>query len=322
VARHRFAVALLVVIAAARLMQAAALDQRPTSTGLLPVYDASGEGVGEIFAQHLTSAIYATLSDAGREPVLLNPGGRYNLIDEAGTLEYARSAGVRIALITALKQTKRTKPSDEAPRLQIEIRAVDATSGAVLQTFSLSEEVKRKDLERGFDFGNGRYQVRLSPPGSGLEPLDYYSMTRSSKRLKKQPLGKAVLRIADTIRDQVLAHNGGALMAPAAATSQGSLDGACDVDLRVQYIQQRSSSKAFAVFVNDRDESTTVKDGVASFTARAGLLFLEVSVSDPPFRLPIQRSYAINRWLDCSPSQRHLIMEIGGGGEALMVVRP
>src|SRR5437660_245268 len=103
-----------------------------TATGLLPAYDSSGEQIGEIFSQHLTSAVYQSMKEGGRELVLLNPGAAYSPIDEASALEYARSAGVRTVLIPTLKRTLRDKPQDNSPRMQVELRVIDTKTSATL----------------------------------------------------------------------------------------------------------------------------------------------------------------------------------------------
>ena len=100
-----------------------------TSTGLFPVYDSSGETHGDDLAGYLTPAIYQAFKEAGRELVLMNPGGSYNLLDEAASLDYGRSAGVQVVLMSRLAPTLRLKPDDASPSLQVEVKAVDVASG-------------------------------------------------------------------------------------------------------------------------------------------------------------------------------------------------
>jgi hypothetical protein len=90
----------------------------------------------------------------------------------------------------------------------------------------------------------------------------------------------------------------------------------------VRYIRQKATSKAYAIIVNGREESVGVRDtGVVSLTLESGLNMFEVTLKDGPYRMPVQKEYAINRWIDCSPDERHLTMEVGPVGEALIVAR-
>jgi hypothetical protein len=284
-----------------------------TSTGLFPVYDSSGETHGDDLAGYLTPAIYRAFKETGRELVLMNPGGNYSLLDEAASLEYGRSAGVQFVLISRLAPTRRSKPDDASPSLQVEVKAVDVTSGTTLQSFTVSQQVNRKDLEKGFDKGPGTHQF--------LVVLEKTS--DKSRSVEKQALGKTVRRIAEAIRTNVLAFTGAAVLYPSAALHPGPFPPSCEVAFSVRYTRHRSSSKGYTLFVNDRDESTSVNfDGAAALTLIPGLNMFEVAVKDPPYRLALQKRYVMNRWVECSAQERHLVLEIGGGGEALLVAKP
>jgi hypothetical protein len=283
------------------LVSMATQENRLTSTGLFPVYDSSGETHGEDLAGNLTPAIYEALKRSGRELVLLNPGGSYSLLDEAASLEYARSAGVQVVLVPKFAPTQRSKPTDNSPRLRVELRAIEVASGKTLQSFALTKEVKRKDLERGFDQG---YLVR-------------------SRKVEKQELGKILKTIAEEIRDSILGFKGAAVVYPSAALHPGPFPPSCAVEFSIRYTRQRSASKAYELYVNDRDESTGIKDdGTTAIALKPGLNLFYVIVKDPPYRLAVQKNYSINRWMDCSADERHLVMEIGGAGDALIVARP
>jgi hypothetical protein len=196
---------------------------------------------------------------------------------------------------------------------------VVVTNGATLHSFKVSEEVKRKELEQGFDAGPGVHAVTLI----GTPFVVGYRFADKSRKIEKQPLGKAVRHLAEAITDNVLGFNAGSVVYPSAALHQGPFPASCDVDFRIQYTKQRSSSKAYELFVNGRDETTAVAtDGVVSLTLKSGLNLFEVGVKDAPYRMPIQKGYAINQWLDCTPKERHLVLQIGPAGEALMVAQP
>src|SRR5262252_2982781 len=118
--RHAPAIAAFVTavltVMAPRVPKAADVDTL-TATGLFPVHDSSGETHGEDLAWYLAPAIYQSIKERGRELLLLNPGGNYSMLDEASSLEYARSAGVRSALMPRFTLTSRSKPNDNSPRL-------------------------------------------------------------------------------------------------------------------------------------------------------------------------------------------------------------
>jgi hypothetical protein len=294
-------------------------DSGLTGTGLLPVHDASGETYGETFAWNMTPIIYQVMKEGGRELVLLNPGGGYSPLDEAGTVDFARSAGVRTIVVSRLLATQRSDPHDNSPRLRVEVKALDAQKGTTLHSFSLVEQVKRKDLDRGFDFGAGAHERRfLWIPG-----LTYQGYHEYSREVESQPLGKVIKHFAEAIRSNLLSFNGGALVSPSTAPHPDDHPASCAVDFNVRYVRQRATSKTYSLAVNGREESVGVTDsGIAQLTLRAGSNLFEVTVKDPPYRLPVQKGYAINRWMDCSPDERHLTIEIGSAGEALIVAKP
>ena len=210
-----------------------------TATGLFPVHDSSGDQHGDELAWYLAPAIYQALKERGRELILLNPGANYSQIDETSALEYARSVGVRSALMSRFTPTFRTKASDNSPRLRVEVKAIDVMTGATLHSFTVSEEVDRKNLERGFDAGFGIEAIAL-PGSSGGAWIRYSDTTR---KVEKRPLGKAVRHLAEAVRDTILGFNGGALVYPSAALHQGSFPAGCASDFKVQYTRQRNVVK-------------------------------------------------------------------------------
>lgn len=295
-------------------------SQIPTAggVGLLPVYDASGEAYGESFAQYLTSSLFSALSRQRGGLVLLNPGGLYSPLDEAATLEHAGAAGVTSVVIAMLKPARRDRPRDSAPDIDVEMRVVNATTGVSSRTVSLREQVKRRDLERGFDTGSGAYQQELRGSTEGRGPDSYWSFARSSRRLSKQPLGKIVLKMADYLSGVVIRElQDGPGLAAAAFPDEGP----CAITFGVRYTRQRAASKTYTVIVNGREESASIKDGVLKLSAPSGPLVFEVTVKDPPFRLPVQAVYFANTTLDCGRQARQLTLEIGGAGEGLLVWR-
>src|ERR1700719_3148696 len=67
--------------------------------GIMPVFDASGEEYGELFAQSLTAMEFRKLAGAPFDVVLLNPGGLYNPLIPESIVDYAQAANVNTVLI-------------------------------------------------------------------------------------------------------------------------------------------------------------------------------------------------------------------------------
>ncbi|HJZ72690.1 MAG TPA: hypothetical protein VKE51_13185 [Vicinamibacterales bacterium] len=279
----------------------------------------SGEAQGGDLAWYLTSAVYDALKREGREPVLMNPGGAYTPLDDAATLAFARSAGVGVVVQSRLAPAQRSSRRDDHPRLQVDVKVLDVRDGAALHAFSVTKEVNRKDLDRGFDFGAGFDQRRfLWIPGTSV--VTYHDVSR---RIEKQPLGKTINGLADAIRSNVLSFGGATLVYPSAALHPNAAVGTCEIEFAVRYLQPRSTSRAYALVVNGREESEAVdREGVAHLIVNGGSNLFEVVVKDPPFKLPVQRGYAVNRWMACTADERSLSMEIGASGEALVVAGP
>ncbi|MGH9601716.1 MAG: hypothetical protein ACRD24_04935, partial [Terriglobales bacterium] len=98
--------------------------------------------------------------------------------------------------------------------------------------------------------------------------------------------------------------------------------GSCSIQFRVLYVHKKAASKAYQVTLNEREESLGIQDGVAQTSLPNGPVLVQVTVADAPYRLPVQRVYQANTFLDCSRPERTLALEIGGGGEAFLRWKP
>lgn len=293
-------------------MAVAAQNDTRTATGLFPVYDSSGETYGEDLAGFLTPAIYKAFKQSHRELILLNPGAGYSLVDEAASLEFARNAGVKTVLIPRLAPTSRKTFNDNSPRLRLEAKAVDVATGATLHSLVLSEQVNRRELESGF--AEGAFDAQRG--------ADRWVVVFSlkSEKVERQPIGRELTSMARAMRDNILAFNKGELVYPSAALHQGARPPSCRADFTIRYARQKTNSKAYQLYVNDRDESaSTDNNGVTPITMKSGLNVFYVTVRDTPYRMPAQKVYTINRWMECSPAERNVTLEIGGAGEALLL---
>jgi hypothetical protein len=280
--------------------------------GIMPVFDTSGDSYGQQFAQNLTAMVYEKLEGAPFQVMLLNPGGLYSPLIPESMLEYAQSAGVDTVLVTTLQPTDKPQKGDFI--LHVEAKLMDAQSAKEMAPSTYSAKVSHNDAlldaaKGGLDFGS-------STSNTVRHSQNLYSAmvrTNGSRPFEKQPLGKAALGMADSIRSQVLTQ---AARADKADAPKG---GACTITLRVQYLAKKASSRAFDIIVNGESQSLWTKDGVTTLeNLKAGPVFLQVSVADPPYRTPVQDLYQANTILDCSHPERQLSLDIGPVGDALL----
>ena len=284
------------------------------ATGLMPVYDSSGQDFGEAMARHMTATLFHELTLGGRDVTLLNPGGLYSPLDEPASIDFAKAAGVDVAILTTLKRVVEDRPKDDEPELVFETVVIDVRTGTRSRTLTTRQEVKRKDIERGFEGGSG-YAIRrgLQISEERYTRAYYDSFSNASRELNKQPLGKAVLKMASALRPQVIEA------LPVGVALPLVPPGSCKVDFSVPYASRKASSKLYSMIINGREESACVLDGVVPLTVRTGKVMVEVSVRDAPFRLPVQQVYVANTLNDCASATRALALEIGSAGEALLV---
>jgi hypothetical protein len=282
------------------------------STGLMPVYDGSGQEYGEPMARHMTSALFHELTVGARDVTLLNPGALYSPLDEPAAIDYAKAAGVDMMIMSTLKPPLRDRPKDSNPELVVETVVIDVATGAKSRPMIVREEVKRRDVEQGFEGGRNPYAVGLRGSGEKYTQTTYWSYADASRSLNKQPLGKAVLRMTAQLRPAVIqALPTGVALPPVAA-------GSCNLTFSVGYTTRKAISKAYSVIVNGKEESAGIIDGILTLTAPSGKLLVEVDVNDAPFRLPAQPVYVANTMNDCRSPMRTLVLELGSAGEALL----
>jgi hypothetical protein len=161
----------------------------------------------------------------------------------------------------------------------------------------------------------------LDPTRESVEPGTGYfegaSFFGANRVFDKTRMGKAAHKLADSLA-AVVAANAAALADPASTPAARPPSGACDVAVRVRYVEKGSASKNYVLIVNGREESLGTVDGVARMRLPAGKVVTHVSVRDAPYRLPVQDSYSANTVLDCSRPERTLSLEIGPVGEAAL----
>jgi hypothetical protein len=306
-------------VALAATVASTTAAQSGLAVGVMPVYDASRAGYGQHMAPYLTRLLFERLQGSGFDPVFLNPGGSYSPFDKDAALEYARTASVDVILFPTLQPTESS--SDSKRTLVVSVTAVRIAAERREQEFVVKTEVKRSDLQKGFDHGR-LVEERVAVPYYGS--WSYYGVwTRivmlPSRRLARQPLGRATARLADQFALEAPARLRSLVGATPSPTPR--INGpACEIELRVVYTQQGAASKNYSLLVNDREESLAVIDGIARLRL-SGPLVLGISVKDAPFLMPVQPAYLGATFVDCARSARALVLEIGPEGEALLVWR-
>ena len=282
--------------------------------GIMPVFDTSGDAYGQQFAQNLTAMVYEKLQDAPFEVMLLNPGGLSSPLMPESDAEYLQSTGVSTLLVATLQPTDKPQKGDYI--LHLEAKLVDAKTMKEIAASNYTGKVSHNDAlldaaKVGIDYGG-------STSNTARHGRDIYSAmvrTNGSRPFEKQPLGKVALAMAGSIHSQVLAQMP-ATKADAPASVQG---GACSVVLHVTYVAKKATSRAYDLIVNGENESLWTKDGVSTLENRkSGPLFLQISVADPPYRMPVQDLYQANTVLDCGRPERQLSLDIGPVGDALL----
>jgi hypothetical protein len=282
--------------------------------GIMPIFDTSGDSFGQQFAQNLTAMVYEKLEGAPFEVKLLNPGGLSSPLMPESDAEYIQSTGVSTLLVATLQPTDKPQKGDFI--LHLEAKLVDPQGMKDIGSSNYTGKISHNDAlldaaKGGLDYGSGTSNTFRQ----GRNLYSAMARTNGSRPFEKQPLGKVALAMASSIHSQVLSQMP-ATKADAPAALAG---GACTVTIRVQYVAKKATSKAFDLIVNGENESLWTKDGVSTLeNVKSGPLFLQVSVADPPYRMPVQDLYQANTVLDCARPERQLSLDIGPVGDALL----
>lgn len=269
--------------------------------GILPVYDASAEAISDRLATNLSFFTYQQLlKSTDITPVLLSPGGLYDPESEELIETYASRLKIDAVLITRLLPT--IKVNDRTVRLNVEMELVDLASG--------KHSAKMADTT---------VQIRRDEVVATMETTyvntTYVDFFGNTKEFYKQPLGKATIK--EAIWGMDYAENAVKMLAVQGTGEElPPASGSCAIGVRVLYMTRHAASKSYSLLVNNEDESSTIKDGVANFTAPAGPISLRYAVNDAPYRFHEQKMYQSSSVVDCGQSKRMLVIELGTSGEA------
>jgi hypothetical protein len=310
----KFARILMVCFLFACCVPAEAQESGKKILGIMPTFDISGDPFGQQFAQNLTAMVYEKLQDAPFQVMLLNPGGLSSPLMPESDAEYLQSSGASTLLVMTLQQTDKPQKGDYI--LHLEAKLVDPQGMKEVASSNYSGKISHNDaLLDAAKVGVGYGSSTSNTMRQGWNLYSAMSRTNGSRPFEKQPLGKVALNMAASVRSQALAQ----MPATKADTPASVEGGACTVMVRVQYVAKKATSRAYDLIVNGENASLWQKDGVSTLeNVKAGPLFLQVSVADPPYRLPVQDLYQANTVLDCARPERQLFLDIGPVGDALL----
>jgi hypothetical protein len=287
-----------------------------SNIGIAPVYDGSGAGFGETFSQHLTLFLYQEmLNSPAVHPVLLSPGGIYSPLDTSWLVDYVHDRpDVSLLLVATLKPV--ANPDKSRWTIPVDLLLLNSSTSESLATWTDNIEIASKKTltEYGiFEFGpdsiDRHGQIHQS-----------YAIA-PSRAFEKQPLGKACARLASTIKGSLEGKLAGVkagmtnpIQAAASSDTANANQGPCPIHIQIAYGYKHSASQAYMLLANGLEQSTNLRDGIASFTAPEGELLLQFSMKDPPYKMETERLYQMSTWHSCRTT--NLIVDVGPGGDA------
>lgn len=275
------------------------------AVGILPVYDQSAESLTEFLPSGLAMLLYKHMSGSPfLEPVLLGAGGLYDPNSVDWNNEFGRKTHVGALLITRLYPTIRV--NDRKRRLKFSFQILDVATGKLSREFTNdSVEIPTEDLF------NSAVSTYVSTSSTGF--------FRSSDDFEKQKLGKAAAKLADWTIDQLPVTLTAQSVAQTANQPPAQpVSATCQVTFTIRFVAKHSIAKGYTVFVNDTDQSSAVKDGIATFIMAGGPIVVRATIPDPPYGVPTEKLYQASTDLLCDSVTRTLDMDIGTAGEAIL----
>jgi hypothetical protein len=303
----------LVFLCCASLVSVTAEAQK-VSIGIAPVFDGGGEAFGPTLVEHLTLFTYQDLLESAvAHPSLLNPGGVYSPLDTSWLVEYVQDrTDLNLLLVATLKPVE--NPGKERWIIPVELELLNSHTGNSLASWTVSTEINSHKTLTDFE----QAVIEQGTSGRFNQMKDTYKIA-PSRNFEKQPIGKATAHLASSIRESLEAKI--AALGVAKSMPQGNIlpvaqsgSGPCTLNARITYSYKHSASHAYMLLANGLDQSTNLKDGIASFPAPEGELLLQFSVNDAPYKLEKESLYQMSVFHSCKFS--NLIVDLGPGGDA------
>jgi hypothetical protein len=286
----------LLVVFVLLLIPFAASAQR-IALGIPPIYDSSSEAWNQNLLPRMTYLFYQELlKSPDIQPVLLSPGGLYDPGSSEALLDLARSSKVDALLV--MRQMPSLRDGDRHRKLNFEVYILDIASGKrSLKSANNNVSVSVSDLQN----------TSLTPLGFWGNPLEF----------QRQPLGKATMTLIAWTQNY-LTQTLTALQPSRSAAEPYTDSTPCQMEFRVRYAAKHTASKSYSLIANDKEQSSTIREGAANFLMTSGQLGLRVQVEDAPYRMPTQSMYLSSTLLNCYDKKHTLVMELGTAGEALL----
>jgi hypothetical protein len=276
--------------------------------GILPVDDESTESLTEFLPTGLSMLLYNHMLDLPNiQPVLLGPGGLYDPGSKDWIQEYGKKSHVDVLLISRLLPT--IKVNDRHRRLSFAIEMMDVSTGTVSpKMVNDSVEVQTADLLT---------TLGTSYISSNTTSGFFANLFRDPSDFEKQHLGKAALKLVDWTNSSLQTSLPSLVVSPSGAPVNAKSQ-VCRMSFRIRFMTKHSIAKGYSLLAADKDQSSSVNDGIATFDTADGPLVIRVQIPDPPYGIPVQKLYQTSTIFSCSNPAHLLTMEIGAAGETLL----
>jgi hypothetical protein len=262
--------------------------------GVMPMFDASAEDIGPLFAEQTTLILQQTLQAAGVHAVYLNPGGVYTPTDIDLIRDTSERYGVSAVLVTTFPRVFRPKGNRGPILLELKAQLVNPKDGTVADLGAYERKITPDELI--IEYGHAHFWGT-----TGSRPFTHQKIGEHAEKLSAEIVASALAQARQLHLDL------GTPPAIPPAPAQ------CAFNFRVSLPRHRIA-KTYELILDGHDEAFGVTDGIASFTAPEGPHTLYLYVHDAPYNLPVQHLYPINAMLSCpTPS---LAVVLGPGGEA------
>jgi hypothetical protein len=285
-------------------------QQKKIVVGILPTYDISGQAYGPNVSQILTLLLFEEYSASSRfTPIYLNPGGKYDPSSTSFAAEYVQSLGTPVDLILSTTFVEPEDPKKGDLILHMKGTQLDPKTGDTMLSWTSSKPLKDRSA----------MITSVQSSSYSNKYMDSRLLYQPSREFRKQPLGKAAADLATQLVQATTADAGKfTASGEAPAAPKGT---SCKMQIKVNYVEKHAISKSYTVFINDRDETRGVKEGLLDVEEKAGRLSILMNVNDKPYKLPIQDTYLFDPTLDCTRSTNFLNIDIGAAGEAVTTWR-
>jgi len=261
----------------------------------MPMFDASTEDIGPLFAEQTTLILQQSLQAAGVHAVYMNPGGVYTPTDIDLIRDTSEHYAISAVLVTTFPRVFRPKGNRGPILLELKAQLVNPKDGTVTDLGAFDRKITPDELV--IEYGHSHFWGT-----TGSRPFTHQKIGQDAAKLGGEIVTSALAQARQLHLD---------LGTPAATPPAPAQ---CGFNFRVSLPRHRIA-KTYELILDGHDEAFGVTDGIASFTTTEGPHTLYLYVHDAPYNLPVEHLYPMNAMLSClTPS---LAVELGPGGEAL-----